>query len=375
MLDSDCHSPSLGGLDAEGTVRPPAPALPMLSCAVSKILFVQGGVSPNWEYSPANVAWNFADVSLSDGPIVLRNSVFHAGEVFAVESVSSRALERTWVSALCISRNVAHLGEACLTECWDLQIVAFEGDSHLSELSVDAFAYCKSLRSIAIPPLVALLGECCFAYCQSLQSVMFERPSRIATIGASAFWFCFSLDWFSIPASVTEMDGSAFTGSRIRSVGIEEGSTSFRVVNELLVDFEVRSLVLAIGSPESIVIPSTIETLGQFCFCWNDELRTVEFESDSILRSIGHSAFLGCKSLESICIPSSVEVLPEGCFENCWGLRTVTFGADSELRAIEETAFCDCRSLEFVSVPASVEFIGRQLGCSASLPSPQSHWG
>jgi hypothetical protein len=42
---------------------------------------------------------------------------------------------------------------------------------------------------------------------------------------------------------------------------------------------------------------------------------------------------------------------------------------------IEEDAFFCSRSLKLVSVPASVEFIGRQLGCSVSLPSPQSHSG
>jgi hypothetical protein len=67
-----------------------------------------------------------------------------------------------------------------------------------------------------------------------------------------------------------------------RWIDIEDGSDSFRVVNELLVDFEVRSLVLVIGSPESIEIPCSIEKLRPFCCYSKKRLRTVEFESDRL---------------------------------------------------------------------------------------------
>jgi hypothetical protein len=78
---------------------------------------------------------------------------------------------------------------------------------------------------------------------------------------------------------VTEIDGSAFRLSGIESIEIEEGSVSFRVVNEFLVDFAVRSLVFVIGSPASIQIPSSIEELQpSWGFC-KTTLGTAEFES------------------------------------------------------------------------------------------------
>jgi hypothetical protein len=150
-------------------------------------------------------------------------------------------------------------------------------------------------------------------------------------------------------------------GTWIRSIGIEieEGSVSFRIVNELLlVDFEVRSLVSVIGSPESIQIPSSIEELRSFCCFSKMQLKIVEFESDWTLRWIGRLAFAECRLLESICIPSSVEVLRECCFLFCSSLRTVTFGAESRLRLIEKHALQGCRSPRLVSAPASVEVIG-----------------
>jgi hypothetical protein len=312
-------------------------------------------LSQGSEYSAPNADWEFTDWYLSSAMMeptsLLRNSVFHAGDVFPVESVSRPAFKgSSWLSALCVSRNITRLGDGCCAHCWGLQIVAFEGDSRLVEISADAFEFCNSLRSIAIPRFVGLLGRLGFGFCESLQAVMFEPPSRLTTISEFAFFHCQSLDSLCIPASVTEIAQWAFENSGIRSIGIEEGSVSFRVVSAFLVDFEVRSLVWVIGSPESIVIPSSIETLGQFCGSRNRRLRTVEFESNSNLRSIGEFAFRSC---ESICIPSSVEVLREGCFWSCAGLRRLRFGAKSHLRAIEEDAFCGYRSLKRVSVPAS----------------------
>jgi hypothetical protein len=100
----------------------------------------------------------------------------------------------------------------------------------------------------------------------------------------------------------------------------------------------------------------------------NARLRTVLFQTDSALRSIGRFAFPFSVLFESICIPSSVEVLRESCFFACSTLRTVTLGAESKLRLIERNAF-DCRrSLKLVSVPASVEVIGPQPIISASGP-------
>jgi hypothetical protein len=128
-------------------------------------------------------------------------------------------------------------------------------------------------------------------------------------------------------------------------------------VNDLLVDFEVRSLVWVIGSPESIVIPSSIEELRPCCCAWKKNLMKVEFERDSNLRSIGSFAFALCSSLESILIPSSVEVLHKHCFWNCGRLRTVTFGRESKLRLIELDAFEMCRSPSLVGVPTSAEIM------------------
>jgi hypothetical protein len=309
-------------------------------------------------YWPYDGRWEFADHYPSGFRILLRNSVVHAGELFEVRSISTPCLGRYGRSALWIPRNVTILGEACLKGHDAFQFVAFEDGSQLFEIGPMAFSFCDSLQSIAVPSSVRFLGSHCFSDCKSLGSVTFQQPSKLTGIGEAAFFNCISLNRLFIPASVTVIACAAFQRSAIRSISIEAGSVSFRVLNDLLVDFDVRSLVWVIGSPDSILIPSSIEELRECCGALNPRLRTVEFESDAILRSIGQSAFAWCPLLESICIPSSVEVIPESCFCSCGRLRTVTFGPESKLRRIEGGAFLWCRSLKAVSVPTSVEVIG-----------------
>jgi hypothetical protein len=193
---------------------------------------------------------------------------------------------------------------------------------------------------------------------------MFEEPSRLATIEQYTFSSCQSLNRLFIPASVTAIHDSVFDGSGISSIEIEEGSVSFRVENDLLVDFCVRSLVLVIGCPESIVVPSSIAELRRFCCFSKPRLSKVEFESGSRLRSIGEYAFSCCRLLESISIPSSVEFLCKNSFAFCanlrFGVRTVTFDRDSKLRVIERNAID--RSVDLISVTAPEDRTPRVFG-------------
>jgi hypothetical protein len=360
MFRPDATSPPIGASDIEVLPDLSSPASPALSCAVLQVRF--GGVAGSrWlAYSPSDSAWEFADPCPAGRPVLLRNAVAHDGDCFEVQSVSAAAFRNCDISAVLISRTFASLGENCFNACHYLKIVTFEAHSFLCDIAPFAFSRCQLLQSIAIPSSVRLIASDCFRDCRSLGWVAFEEFSRLTTIDQGALSGCESLNQFVIGASVTAVDASAFRTSGIRSIDIEDGSISFKVLNELLVNFEVHSLVWVIGSPESIEIPSSIEELGPWCCASKESLRTVEFASDSHIRSVGEYAFTHCKSLESICIPSSVESLRVGCFSGCSNLRTVTFGAKSKLRRIDSFAFSWCDALKSVSVPASAEIIGQQ---------------
>lgn len=84
---------------------------------------------------------------------------------------------------------------------------------------------------------------------------------------------------------------------------------------------------------EEIILPNTLEMVGQNCFS-------------------------NMPSLKSVTIPKSLKVIGYCMFEECPKLEEVFIPYDSKLKAIGEFAFKDCPSLKYFHIPANVRHIG-----------------
>ena len=76
---------------------------------------------------------------------------------------------------------------------------------------------------------------------------------------------------------------------------------------------------------ESISIPNTVRIIENHAFIDCNLLKTVVFESNSCLETIGIEAFYHCSSLEKIVIPYSVYLIESGAFSGCSSLKEVQF--------------------------------------------------
>ncbi len=138
---------------------------------------------------------------------------------------------------------------------------------------------------------------------------------------------------------------------------------------------------------EEVVLPKTLTVIGEGLF-YNSKLRSIEisvsvesieadafnncillksvsFDVDSSLKSIGEGAFAKCESLKTIKMPASVETIGPAAFNSCTSLESVTFEANSNLKLIQgcydnsrSGAFSYCKSLKSIEIPASVDTIG-----------------
>jgi hypothetical protein len=63
--------------------------------------------------------------------------------------------------------------------------------------------------------------------------------------------------------------------------------------------------------------------------------------------------------LVEIIVPASIEFLGEGCFSDCRSLSSITFESGSRLSRIESWAFSQTGLVEII-VPASIEFLGEE---------------
>ncbi len=133
------------------------------------------------------------------------------------------------------------------------------------------------------------------------------------------------------------------------------------------------------SSLESITLPSSLTSISSHeTFDEYSALTTVYYNAtncDDIQDFSGNYPFSPCSNLTSIIIGSNVQYIPANLFRSSTA-KTVTFQDDSQLDSIGKYAFYECKSLESINLPESLETIGEGVFsyCSAleSIYLPKS---
>jgi len=172
-----------------------------------------------------------------------------------------------------------------------------------------------SLREVVFHNKVITIGQWTFAFCSSL--VRDELPEGLLRLEASAFKHCHSLREIVIPASVEFIGNDIFRCSKSLQ----------RVV------FALTSTIVELGS-------------GMFSKCSN--LRFVTLPHN--VRSIPRWCFMNCTSLTDIRIPVSVEVIEECAFA---GSAIQSIVMLENIHQIDRAAFQNCLSLKKVTFHSS----------------------
>ena len=116
---------------------------------------------------------------------------------------------------------------------------------------------------------------------------------------------------------------------------------------------------------KSIVLPSTLTTIGKEAFYHCNALTDIDFGGVEV---IGDGAFHDCTSLATISLPSSVKIIVRWAFADCTSLKSVTIS--NGVTSINESVFRNCTALEEISLPSTINTIDFNAfyGC-ASLTS------
>lgn len=182
----------------------------------------------------------------------------------------------------------------------------------------------STVTSAAISDGVTKIVDRAFSGCTELQSVTI--PSSVTSIGSFAFGSTSALTSITIPASVETIGEQAFIYSGIQTFTVDEGN-SFQTDNNgyALLTYDGKELVAfarpttgAYTIPDgvttlrgnsfnyslltSVVIPSTVTTIGEYTFGTSSALTSVTFEGDTP-PTIGANAFYSCRSLSKIIVP------------------------------------------------------------------------
>lgn len=113
----------------------------------------------------------------------------------------------------------------------------------------------------------------------------------------------------------------------------------------------------------NVSIPSTVKYIGFESFKKCD-ISSINL-SDTQIVIIETGAFSDCYDLQEIILPSSLEEIGDKAFFHCYHLRNIYFSPDSRLKKIGSSAFYECISLEHIEFPSLLERIGKNsfFGC------------
>ena len=195
--------------------------------------------------------------------------------------------------------------------CASLQSVSFP--SGFTTIGTYAFSGCTGLTNFIIPTGITVIGSAAFSGCTGLTSITI--PDSVTDIKDSAFSVCHNLVLTSLPNGLVNIGGYAFAYCYEVSIGeIPEGVRSIG-------NNPFQMYVDQGGSmPNTIILPSTIESIGSFSYQMSSGSSYNSCMFDKIIirattpPQIGADAF--GPVLESTMVYAPDEILvPAGCGE------------------------------------------------------------
>lgn len=288
------------------------------------------------------------------------------------------------LDAITIQAPITSIPEGIVRNCRSLDVfiipdsVTTIGDFAFENTSLDAielppslvsigdYAYAdlRNISQITIPRTVQTIGDYAFKSCQELEEVQFLgntfAPSQLQSLGKFAFSYCFELTRINLPPNLQTIENGTFISCR------KLDPTPLPPTLSTIGDFAFVGCRF-----EEIIIPSTVQNLGERAFEANNAARKIQFQGNlaqipercfNLCRSIlsielpantteiGPLAFWGGRSVQNVTLPETLEICGPSAFASAIELESVTFGPN--LTTIGTRAFQDCPQL------SEIRFLG-----------------
>lgn len=175
-------------------------------------------------------------------------------------------------------------------------------------------------------------------YHWEIKSVIIEEG--ITSISSHAFSRLYNAESIVIPSSVKTIGHAAFFSSNFKQITIPDSVTSIG-----------EAAFHACYSLESVILSKNINKIRKMTFEHCYSLKQVNLPAK--IKCIGKLSFNGCCSLREINIPQTLKTIDEMAFNGCTQLEKINWIGKSTLQSIGFAAFSEC-SIKQLTIPASV---------------------
>lgn len=174
-----------------------------------------------------------------------------------------------------------------------------------------SFHMCKSLTRIRIPDTITKIDDHAFQS-SGLESIVI--PDSVTSLGSEAtFYGCDELKSVTLGKSLTKIPNMAFFScGRLKTITIPNNINT------------IESEAFRYSGLESIVIPSSVTTMGTGVFRECESLTSVTFENANLTDGeIPYETCRFCDNLISVKITQGITTIGVNAFSNCPNLKTV----------------------------------------------------
>jgi len=261
---------------------------------------------------------------LSIGSMYAEKKYYYAKVTASDGTVQWLKIETEWNSSYSRYDTWRAVGSSNIQGTLDLDEIYTETGGNgtkttFSEIGSGAFFYFSGLTAVKGTSVKKLKNQA-FDYCTSLVSIDFPN---LQTIDDSSFGHCTSLVSYTIPSSVSSINGAAFIGcTNLTNLSVNSNSYSFSCENRILYNKNKTTIYAFLSSrtDTTYVVPSTVKTIGDRAFYYNNYLKSVVLPNG--VETIGRYAFHGSK-VQSVYIPQSVSKIWFDAFSYCNSLTSV----------------------------------------------------
>ena len=189
-------------------------------------------------------------------------------------------------------------------------------------IASSSFRGCSSIETIILPEGLQEIGERTFQSCTSLVNIVI--PNSVTYIGDYAFSGCNKLQTITIPSNILDIGTWAFNAcGALETIYFEATS-----MNDLDSEKSIFHSAGKSGNGIKVIVASNVTKIPNYLFYSSytpeaPNLKSVEFEENSVCYVIGDYAFAYCTNLSYVVLPNTLTDIGVRAFYGSENLKEI----------------------------------------------------